>query len=148
MRNQEWYATLAQLYSLNFAKLVLSFLFRDAVDGEATFGIVDEAEIFPGLLDGDHVHEAGRIGWVSANFAVDFDEALHDDCFGFAAIEGVLETVVSKDQHRRSRFVRCFAAVIIPIPNEDDQRHTIPQFVWTWAGFRRIGTAQLVEQPV
>ena len=93
MRNQEWYATLAELYPPHFAQLVLGLFASDAVDGEAALGIVDEAEVLAGLFDGDHVLEAGWVGRIGAYFAVDFDEALHDDGFCFAAIEGVLETV-------------------------------------------------------
>ena len=93
MRNQEWNAALAQLHPLDLAQLVLCLLFRDAVDGEAALGIVDEAEVLASLLDTDHVHEAGWVGWVGAHFTIDFDEALHDDCFGFAGIEGVFEAL-------------------------------------------------------
>ncbi len=57
---------------------------------EAAFGVVDEAEVLVGLFDADYVHEAGGIGYVCADFAVDFDEALHYDGFGFAGVEGVL----------------------------------------------------------
>lgn len=92
MRNQEWYAALSKLYPLHFAELILRFLAGDAVDCEAALGIVDEAEVLARLLDGDNVHEAGWVGRIGANFAVDFDEALHDDCLGFAGIERVLQT--------------------------------------------------------
>ena len=60
------------------------------MDGKAAFGIVDQAEVFTSLFDRDNVHEAGRIGRVGADFAIDFDEALHDDGFGFAGVEGIL----------------------------------------------------------
>jgi len=36
----------------------------------------------------------------------------------------------------------------LPIPDEDDQGHAIPQLVRTRAGLRRIGTAEFVEQPM
>jgi hypothetical protein len=90
MRNQEWNAALAQLHPLDLAQLVLGLLVRDAVDGEAALGVVDEAEILARLLDANHVHEAGRVGGVGAHLAVDLDEALHDDGFGLAGVEGVL----------------------------------------------------------
>lgn len=93
MRNQEWDAALAQLHSLDLAELVLSLLAGDAVDGEATLGVVDEAEVLAGLLDANNIHEAGRVGRVSADLAVDLDQALHDDLLDLAAIEGVLQTV-------------------------------------------------------
>ena len=95
MRNQEWYPALAQLHPLHFAQLVLRLFFGDAVDGEAALGVVDEAEVLACFLDGDDVHEAGWVGWIGADFAVDFDQALHDDRFGFAGVEGIFETTVS-----------------------------------------------------
>ena len=91
MRNQEWNATLAQLHPLDFAKLVSSLLFCDAVHGEATLGVVDKAEVLARLLDADHVHETGRGGRVGADFVVDLDEALHDDGLGLAGVKGILE---------------------------------------------------------
>ena len=99
MRNQEWYSTLAELYPPHFAQLVLGLFARDAVDGEAALGIVDEAEVLTSLLDGDHILEAGWVGRVGAYFAVDFDEALHDDGFCLATIEGVLETMNCMGQY-------------------------------------------------
>ena len=60
------------------------------MDGEAAFGIVDETEVLAGLLDRDHIHEASWIGSIGANFAIDFDKALHNDRFGLARIEGIL----------------------------------------------------------
>ena len=73
MRNQEWHTPLAQLHALDFGELVFGFLGCDAVDGEAAFGVVDEAEVLARLFDGDDVHEAGGVGCVGADFAVDFD---------------------------------------------------------------------------
>ena len=119
------------------------------MDCEATFGIVHKAEVLARLLYGDNVHEACWVGWVGAYFAVDFDEALHDDGFGLAGVEGVFEATRSC-----SLALTAFRNALggdhaaIPIPNEDDQGHAIPQFVRTRAGLRRVGTAQLVEQPV
>jgi len=64
------------------------------MDSEPAFGVVDEAEVLPSFLNRDHVHEAGWVGGVGADLAIDFDEALHDDCFGLAGVEGILKTVV------------------------------------------------------
>ena len=62
------------------------------MDCETAFGIVDKAEILAGLLDGDDIHEAGGVGGIGSYFAVDFDEALHHDGFGFAGVEGILQS--------------------------------------------------------
>ena len=94
MRNQEWNSTLAELNSLDLAQLVLGLLGGDAVDGEAALGVVDEAEVLARLLDGDDVHEAGWVGGIGADFAVDLDQALHDNRLGLARVEGVLQAVM------------------------------------------------------
>lgn len=90
MRNTVGNSTLAELDTLDLAKLVLSLLRSDAVDGVAALGIVDEAEVLARLLDRDHVHETGGEGGIGADLAVDLDEALHEDGLCLAGIERVL----------------------------------------------------------
>ena len=92
MRNQEWDSALAQLHPLYFCQLIFRFFSRNSVDGETAFGIVNQAEVLPSLLNGDDIHETGWIGGIGSNFAVDFNEALHHDRFGFAGIEGILQS--------------------------------------------------------
>ena len=62
------------------------------MDGEATLGVVDQAEVLAGLFNYDHVHEAGWVGGVGADLAIDLDEALHHDGLGFASVKGILQT--------------------------------------------------------
>lgn len=155
MRNQEWDAALAQLYSLDLAQLVLCLLFGDAVDGETALGVVDETEVLACLLDGDDVHVAGWVGRIGADLAIDLDQALHDNRLGLAAIEGVLQTI-GEDMSVWMLLLEdlCVLAAWrvleygIPVANEDDQRHAVAQLVRTWRGLGRIATAELVEQPV
>lgn len=96
VRNQEWDSALAQLHTLDLAQLVFGFLGLDAVDGEAALGVVDEAEVLAGLFDGDDVHEAGGIGMVGPDLAIDLDQALHEDGVNLATVEGILQTVLRK----------------------------------------------------
>lgn len=156
MRNQEWDAALAQLYSLDLAQLVLCLLFSDAVDGETALGVVDETEVLACLLDGDDVHVAGWVGRIGADLAIDLDQALHDNCLGLTAIEGVLQTI-GEDMSVWILLLLDDLCVLagwqvleygIPVANEDDQRHAVAQLVRTWRGLGRIATAELVEQPV
>lgn len=155
MRNQEWDAALAQLYSLDLAQLVLCLLFSDAVDGETALGVVDETEVLASLLDGDDVHVAGWVGRIGADLAIDLDQALHDNCLGLAAIEGVLQTI-GEDVSVWMLLLDDLCVLAgwqvleygIPVANEDDQRHAVAQLVRTWRGLGRIATAELVEQPV
>lgn len=126
MRNQVWDAALAKLDALDLAELVLGLLSGDAVDGEAALGVVDEAEVLASLLDRDNVHEAGGVGGIGADLAIDLDEALHNNGLGLAAVEGVLQAVT----------------------DEDDQRHAVSELVGTGRGLGGVGTRQFVEKPV
>lgn len=92
VRNQEWDPALAKLNALDLAQLELSLLSLDAVDGETALGVVDQAEVLAGLLEGNDVHEASRVGGVGADLAVNLDQALHHDSLGLATVESVLET--------------------------------------------------------
>lgn len=90
VRDQEWDSALAQLHSLDLSKLVFGLLFLNAVDGEATLGIVDETEVFLGLLNADNIHEASGVCSVGSNLAINLDQALHDNGLGLARVEGIL----------------------------------------------------------
>ena len=83
MRNQVGNAALAKLDALNL-------LSGDAVDGETALGIVDQAEVLAGLLDGDDIHETGGEGGIGADLAVDLDEALLDDGLDLVTVKSVL----------------------------------------------------------
>lgn len=49
------HSCLAELDAFNFAEFVFCFFGGDAVDRETAFDVVDEAEVFTGLVDGDDV---------------------------------------------------------------------------------------------
>lgn len=118
MRDQEWDSTATELDALDLAQLVLGLLGLDSVDGEAALGVVDEAEVLARLLDGDDVHEAGGVGQVGADLAVNLDQALHEDGLGLAVVERILEAV----------------------SDEDDQRHAVTELVRTGRGLRGVDT--------
>jgi hypothetical protein len=126
VRDQEWDSALAKLNTLDLAQLVLGLLGLDAVDCEAALGVVDETEVLASLLDGDDVHEAGGVGHVGADLAVDLDETLHQDGPGLAVVEGILQAVA----------------------DEDDQGHAVAELVRTGRCLRGVGTGELVKQPV
>jgi len=90
VRDQEWDSALAQLNSLDLAKLVFGLLALDSVDGEAALGVVDKTEVLASLLDADDIHEAGWVGGIGADLAINLDQALHDDGLGLASVEGIL----------------------------------------------------------
>lgn len=61
-------------------------------------------------------HEAGGVGDVSADLAIDLDEPLHADLLDLISSQSVLETV----------------------PQEDDEGQALPQFVGTSGGTRSL----------
>ena len=90
MRNQEWDSALAQLNPLDLAQFVFCLFLSDAVYSVSPFGIVYKTEILSSLFDGNNVHEASRVGGIGTDFAIDFYETLHDNCFGLASVQGIL----------------------------------------------------------
>jgi len=84
----------------NFEKLVLGFFGRDAVDCEATFDIVKEAEVFTRLLDRDDIHETGGVGLISSDLSVDFDQTLFYYDRNFTASESIFQSVTKEDGKR------------------------------------------------
>lgn len=126
MRDQEWDSALAELDALDLAQLVFGLLSLDAVDGEATLGIIDQTEVLASLLNGDDVHEASREGHVGADLAINLDQALHQDGAGLAVVERILEAVA----------------------DENNQRHAVAELVRTGRRLGGIDSGELVQQPV
>jgi hypothetical protein len=108
MCDEIWDAFLSELHTLDLSEFVLSFLAGNAVNGETALGIVDKAEVFASLLNGDHIHETGGVCAVGADLRIDLDESLHEDSGGFASIEGILQSISQEhDQwHAVAEFVR------------------------------------------
>ena len=92
VRNQERYASFPKLHTLDLSKLILCLFSGDSVDGEATLGVVNESEVFASLFNRNDVHKARWVCRVGANFAIDFDQALHNNSLGFTAVESILES--------------------------------------------------------
>jgi len=115
----------AELNLLDLEELEGGLLGGDTVDDEAALNVVEDAEVLAGLLDRDHVLEAGGVGGVGANLAVDLDEALRSDGGDLAVVERILKSVAKKN----------------------DQRQRLSQFVWTGGRTRGICAGQLVEEP-
>lgn len=76
----------AKLHALDLCQLITGLGLGDAVNCEASLGVIDKAEVLAGLFNGDHVHESGGVCGVCADFTVDFDEALHDDRFDLSVV--------------------------------------------------------------
>jgi hypothetical protein len=80
----------------------------DLVKNEAALGIVEETEFLGGLVNGDNVHETGRVVEVCANFAVNFNQASLANGHGLFAGQSILKTVFQDKAHGQalSQFVR------------------------------------------
>ena len=61
--------------------------------GESALGVVYKAEILSSLFDRYDVHEACRIGGIGADFPINLDETLHDNCFGLTGVQRILQTI-------------------------------------------------------
>jgi hypothetical protein len=90
VRNTVGNSALAKLDALDLAQLVCRLLASYPVDGVATLGVEDEAEVLASLIDRDDVHETRREGGVGADLAIDLDEALHEDRVDLTSVEGIL----------------------------------------------------------
>ena len=126
MRNQEWDSSFTELHSLHLAQLVFGFCALNAVHGEPAFGVVNQAEMFTGLVDRDHIHVPSRVGRVCPHLAVDLNKALHDDLLDLSAIEGIFEAVADKD----------------------DERKAVTELVGTGGWTRGVGSREFIEEPV
>jgi len=116
MRDQEWDSTSSELYALYLPKLVFSFSTFDTVNRKAAFSIVNQTEVLASLFNRDDVHVASRVCGISANFAINLYQALHNDLLDLAAIKSIFET----------------------IPDEDNERKAISEFMRTWGRTRSI----------
>jgi len=84
---------------LNLAELELGLLLRDAVDVEATLGIVQETEVLAGLGDAHDVHETDGESGIGSNLVVDSDKALSGNKENLTSGKSVLETVSQENDH-------------------------------------------------
>lgn len=89
------------------------------MDGEAALDIVQETEVLARLFERDDVHEAGWVGVVGADLAVNFDKSLCNDQGDFATRQSVLELVAEEDLNEQRRSCKTHA-----YPDCQDRAHT------------------------
>lgn len=144
MRNQVWDSSFANLNSLHLAEFVFCLSCLNTVDGEAALGIVDQAEVLASLVDRDHIHETSWVCVVRSNFAVDLDEALHQNGSGLTAIEGILQAVSEEDDQGKT-----ITGFLSSSQHFLRRRTTkIETDVRTRRSLGGIGTRQLIQKPV
>jgi len=91
------HALVAESDFANLAKLVYSLLRSNAMDGKTTLDIVQETEILARAFNRNNIHETGWVGVVSADLAINFNQALMGDFGHLAVVEGILKTVTEED---------------------------------------------------
>ena len=100
--NQVRDGVLAHGNVLHLAKLELGFLLCDAVDVEATFGVVQETEVLAGLGNANDIHETDGESSIGSDLVIYSDEALGSNEEHLPSGQGVLETVSQEDDHRNA----------------------------------------------
>mmetsp|Transcript_82085 Transcript_82085/g.266026 ORF Transcript_82085/g.266026 Transcript_82085/m.266026 type:complete len:215 (-) Transcript_82085:68-712(-) len=108
------------------AQLVGRLLLHDFVQHKATLGVIEQAEVFLGLFDLHDVHESSGVEHVSADLAVDLDQALHDDHLALPVRQGVLQA----------------------LPQHHDEWHALTQLVRAAGRPRSPAALQFVQHPV
>mmetsp|Transcript_11953 Transcript_11953/g.24032 ORF Transcript_11953/g.24032 Transcript_11953/m.24032 type:complete len:245 (-) Transcript_11953:142-876(-) len=97
-----WHTSLAKLDTANLAQLVGSLLFRNAVNGETSLGIIHQAEVLIGLWNGDHIHESDWVGLVCADLSVNLDQAVHQNRHHLLSVQGILESISQQQNQRKT----------------------------------------------
>jgi len=124
--DQEWNVVFLDEDFLDSAEFVGSFFGGDSVDDESAFGVVDQSEVFVGLLDGDDIHETGWVFHVGSDFSVDFDHSSLHDLLALVTGEGVVKSV----------------------SDEDGQWEAFSEFVWSGVWSETENTASFWQHPV
>jgi len=96
-----WDLVLAENLSLDLAKLELGFLSIDADGLETALGVVEDAEVLAGLVDGDDILEAEWVLGVSPDLVVNKDVGVlvFADLVGLLLAESILESLSKEDRN-------------------------------------------------
>lgn len=68
----------------------------------SALNVVEDSEMFSGLVDGEDIHEAARESSVSSDSVVDLDEtfSILDDFLDLSSVESVSESVLENKAER------------------------------------------------
>jgi len=94
--------------ALNADKFEVGLFFVNLGEDESSLVVVQHAVSFVGFVNGDNVHEAARIVNITADLAIDADEAAGADDDDLTAGEGILQTIAEnqRERHAFSELVR------------------------------------------
>ena len=110
VRHDVWDLVLAERFTDNFAEFELRLFFLDADCLVASLHVVEDAEVFTGLVDGDDVHETEGEAVISPDFVVDLNVValVTADLKRFHSVEGVLQPLAEESSQGQalSKLVR------------------------------------------
>ena len=53
------------------------------MNSKATLGVIDQTKILSSLINADDIHKTSRVGYISADFAINLNEMLHANLLYF-----------------------------------------------------------------
>ena len=94
--------SLADLLLSDLAELEFSLLCVNSVWLESSLDVIEDSEVFVGLLNGDNVHGSEWESWVSSDLTINLDQTLLilDDLGALLAGHGVLQSLLEEDVER------------------------------------------------
>jgi len=94
--------------ALNADKFEVALFLVNLGEDESALVVVQHAVSFVGLVNGDNVHEAARIVDITADLAINADEAAGADDSDLTASKSILQTIAEnqRQRHGLSEFVR------------------------------------------
>mmetsp|Transcript_272 Transcript_272/g.772 ORF Transcript_272/g.772 Transcript_272/m.772 type:complete len:294 (+) Transcript_272:114-995(+) len=85
------------VHLLNTAQLVLGLLTAEALEGETSLGVEQEAEAVTSLLELHNIHESCGVVLVCADLTVYLDATLHANLLALLPGESILETIAEDE---------------------------------------------------
>ena len=118
------------------------------MDGESALDVVEHAEVLARLVNRDDVLEAGRVGRVGADLAVDLDQSLRNNEGDLVRVQGVLELVAEEDlcacMCRKSAVMYCLT---FALNGTHGHGQGLAELVGTRRRAGRVRAAELVQHP-
>jgi len=94
---EEWDAVLADADEFYTAELVTGFFLVNFMNNKSSFGVIDQPEIFVGLINRNNIHESSWVFSISPDFSVNLDQFSLDDFFDFVTVQSVVKPVPDED---------------------------------------------------
>jgi hypothetical protein len=73
----------------HFVQLLVGLLRCNTMNSKVTLSVIDQMEILYSLVNADEIHKPSRVGYISLDFAMNLNEALHANLLHFISCEGI-----------------------------------------------------------